>query len=227
VSGSVRRFWQCPSMAFDHNDHYHPLLMRQLPTGARTALDVGCGSGRFARKLSAAGLTVDAVDASEDVLAVAAALGSPGPGRIDYRHQDVTETELPTGRYDYVSCLASLHHLPFDTLTRLRQALAPGGVLVVLGLARPRSLGEHALWLGAAPLVNVAARVVVHAGKRLNGGADPLPPPPIQGWEMSMTEVRRESARLLPGRRVRPLLFWRYLLTYREPVSGVLRPLPA
>jgi hypothetical protein len=30
-------------MPFDHNDHYHPLLLRQVPRDAVTALDVGCG----------------------------------------------------------------------------------------------------------------------------------------------------------------------------------------
>jgi 2-polyprenyl-3-methyl-5-hydroxy-6-metoxy-1,4-benzoquinol methylase len=40
---------------------------------------------------------------------------------------------LPAGRYDCVACLASLHHLPFTTVAALREALAPGGVLVVLG----------------------------------------------------------------------------------------------
>lgn len=48
-------------MAFDHNDHYHPLLLRQVPSGAATALDVGCGTGLFARRLAARGVVVDAV----------------------------------------------------------------------------------------------------------------------------------------------------------------------
>ncbi|NDZ99780.1 methyltransferase domain-containing protein, partial [Streptomyces sp. SID10116] len=51
-------------MPFDHNDHYHPLLLRNLPPGGRTALDVGCGTGRFARRLAARGYEVDALDPS-------------------------------------------------------------------------------------------------------------------------------------------------------------------
>lgn len=201
-------------MPFDHNDHYHPLLLRQLPAEATTALDVGCGTGKFARRMSRAGLTVDAVDNAADVLAVARSLGSPGPGAITYRQADVRSAPLPAAHYDVVSCLASLHHMPFETVTALRQALRPGGVLLVLGLAKPGSIADRARWLGAVP-VNLLARAVVGAAERLNGGADATPAPPIREEPMSMARIRTEAAALLPGSRVRVLAFWRYLLTYR------------
>src|SRR5690606_30643695 len=65
-------------MAFDHNDHYHPLLLRQVPSGAATALDVGCGTGLFARGLAARGVVVDAVDPAREVIETAWA---PVPAR--------------------------------------------------------------------------------------------------------------------------------------------------
>jgi hypothetical protein len=67
----------------------------------------------------------------------------------------------------------------------------------------------------AGPPLNLLARLVVHLGEALNGGPDHGIAPPIRPESMTMAQVRAESARLLPGRRVRPLLFWRYLLTYR------------
>jgi SAM-dependent methyltransferase len=202
-------------MPFNHNDHFHPLLLRQIPEGARTALDVGCGTGMLARRLAAAGLDVDAVDPDGDVIAAARALG---PG-IDYRQEDVTTAELPAGHYDFISCVASLHHVPFATVTKLRQALAPGGVLAVLGLAKPRSAADLGKWLVLSPPLNLAARAIVAAGERLNGGPDRTIAPRIRDWDMTMTDVRRESARLLPGSSVRPLLFWRYLLVHRAAMN--------
>ncbi|MDQ0376412.1 hypothetical protein FB470_000406 [Amycolatopsis thermophila] len=88
-------------------------------------------------------------------------------------------------------------------------------MLAVLGLAKPRSPGDWVKWGLLAPPVNLAARLVVVAGEHLNGGPDPVASPPVRDWETTMTQVRRESAALLPGRTVRPLLFFRYLLLYR------------
>jgi SAM-dependent methyltransferase len=199
---------------FDHNDHYHRLLLRQLPPGCRTALDVGCGTGRFARRLAQRGIEVDAVDRSAEVLAAARAAPAPPAGGIRYLLADVTRVALPAGRYDCVACLASLHHLPFATVAALRQALAPGGVLVVLGCYRQRTVADYAVALAAAPL-NLAARLAVAAAERARGAAPS--PRPIAPAAMPLRQVREEAARLLPGCTVRRLLFWRYLLVFRRP----------
>jgi 2-polyprenyl-3-methyl-5-hydroxy-6-metoxy-1,4-benzoquinol methylase len=63
---------------------YHRLLLRQLPPGCRTALDVGCGTGRFAGRLAQRGLEVDAVDRSAEVLAAARGAPAPPAGRVRY-----------------------------------------------------------------------------------------------------------------------------------------------
>ncbi|RJQ86402.1 class I SAM-dependent methyltransferase [Amycolatopsis panacis] len=202
-------------MPFDHNHHYHPQLLRLAPPGPGRALDVGCGHGRFARKLAATGLTVEGIDQAADLVAHATAT-SP---TVSYRHADVTDVQLEPGAYAFISCLASLHHVPFDTVLKFRRALAPGGVLAVLGCARPSSPRDYARELVAAP-ANLAARLVVAAGDRLNGGADPVPKAPVRMEFPALSDVRRDAARLLPGSELRPLLFWRYLLSYRKPWGG-------
>ncbi|RBQ14347.1 class I SAM-dependent methyltransferase [Spongiactinospora rosea] len=194
-------------MRFDHNDHYHPLLLRSLPRGARTALDVGCGTGRFARRLAARGLEVDALDPSPEVIEDAARV-SPAAG-VRYQVADITEVALPAARYDYISCLASLHHVPFETVTRLRAALAPGGVLAVLGCYAERTPADYAVGLVAAP-VNAVARLAA----AVRGPDDGAIRAPVHRPAMSLPEIRRAAARLLPGASVRRLLFWRYLLLY-------------
>jgi hypothetical protein len=44
----------------------------------------------FARRPVARCLDVEAIDSNGEVIEVARALGSPGPGRITYRREDVT-----------------------------------------------------------------------------------------------------------------------------------------
>ncbi len=194
-------------MPFDHNDHYHRLLLRALPPGGRTALDVGCGTGRFARRLAARGYTVDALDPSAEVIAEARALGG-GPR---FQRADVAERDLPEGHYDVVTCLASLHHMPFATVTRLRDALAPGGTLLVLGC-----YAGMTWWDLAASPANAVARLAVYTGERLRGTYSPPLRAPVRRPDMTLPQIRAEAARLLPGAGVRQLLFWRYLLTYRK-----------
>lgn len=117
---------------------------------------------------------------------------------------------LPKGHYDVITCLASLHHMPFGTVTRFREALAPGGVLLVLGC-----YAGITWWDLAAVPANAVARAGVAVGERLRGGGAVPPRAPVREPRMSLADVRSEADRLLPGSRVRQLLYWRYLLTYR------------
>ena len=192
-------------MAFNHNDHYHALMLRQVPHGATRALDVGCGTGAFARRLAARGIAVEGVDADQRVIDIAA--GTPARG-VTFRRADVTSDTLPEAHYDYISCLASLHHMPFGTVTRLRAALRPGGVLAVLGCYRevlPAELPVSLVAVGANALARVA-----HAGRGERMTAPATQP------TVTLREIRAESARLLPGSTVRRLLFWRYLLVFHR-----------
>jgi SAM-dependent methyltransferase len=200
-------------MPFNHNDHYHRLLLRQLPNEARTALDVGCGLGRFARRLEQRGLDVDAVDPSEDVIALAKQRANGS--NVRFRAGDATDRELE--RYDYISCLASIHHMPFDTVTRFRDALNPGGVLAILGCYDDATVSDRLIDVVAIP-ANAVARLTVYAKDRARGVAPSLSPP-ARNPEMTFEQLKQESQRLLPGRRIRRLVFWRYLLVYRKPVG--------
>ncbi|MEU9096791.1 class I SAM-dependent methyltransferase [Streptomyces sp. NPDC048361] len=97
----ARRMNPCHDAAvpINHNVHYHDLLLRELPSSCRTALDVGCGTGEFARKLARRGIEVDALDADRHVIDAAreqtAALDPPR--NITFAQADIRQLALPPG----------------------------------------------------------------------------------------------------------------------------------
>ncbi|MCX5204597.1 class I SAM-dependent methyltransferase [Streptomyces sp. NBC_00237] len=101
------------------------------------ALDLGCGPGRNALHLAAAGYEVDAVDLSPTAVAWAgerAAEAAPEVrGRLRFRQGDVfalAADALP-GPYDLIHDSGCFHHLPphrrIGYLALIGRLLAPGG----------------------------------------------------------------------------------------------------
>ena len=64
---------QTQGSRWNHNIHFHPLVMNAIHPGATSALDVGTGNGDLAGDLRGALPDVTAVDLDEGVLRAAAA----------------------------------------------------------------------------------------------------------------------------------------------------------
>ncbi|WP_405679967.1 class I SAM-dependent methyltransferase [Streptomyces sp. NBC_00868] len=197
---------------WDHNAHYHRWILRQLPGRFGRALDVGSGSGDLARLLATRAGAVHAVDADAGIVARARELTAPGVP-VAFAVGDAL-TDVPPGPYDVVTCVATIHHLPFgDALRHFRRHLAPGGTLVVVGLARAQTPGDHLLGAAAIPL-NAALGWIKNKGRTA-----PRPPSmtaPTRPADMGFRAVVSETEAVLPGARLRRRLFWRYTLVWRE-----------
>jgi SAM-dependent methyltransferase len=205
-----------PDEPWDHNRHYHDLLLRELPARCERVLEIGCGTGEFSRLLAARARSVLAIDLSPNMVRLARER-SAGLPNLEFRVADAASLELPRGGLDCVASIATLHHLDAAALlARVRDALAPGGVLLVLDLFRASRLRDLAASAVAFPL-NLLARLA---------RTDRLRPPPEvrRAWEEhgrhdrypSLPEVRALCARVLPGARVRQHLFWRYSIVWRK-----------
>lgn len=100
--------------------------------GARSILDIGCGTGTFACMLARRGLTVTAVDPAEASLEVARA--KPGADRVRWVHGFATD--LPPLQVDLVTMTANVAQVFLtdaewaSTLRAAYAALRPGGRLV-------------------------------------------------------------------------------------------------
>lgn len=194
---------------WDHNAHYHRWLLGRVPARVHRALDVGCGTGDLVRALAGRAGEVVGVDADPRVVELARAATGERPG-VSFRVADAA-ADLPTGPFDVVTCVAVLHHLPFaPTLERLRDRLAPGGTLLVLGVHEPSRFTDHLLDAVAVP-ANLA--VAWARGRRARPAAMTARTAPAA---MTLPEIAREAGRILPGVRPRRHLFWRHSLVWRS-----------
>jgi SAM-dependent methyltransferase len=144
-----------------------------------------------------------------------------GVSGLTFRTSDIIDEELPIGRYDYISCIASIHHVPFEpVVARLRAALAPDGVLAILGLYRVETLTDELIALVATPINWLIAMVLsmTHRVYGRLGGIEqrPVPRHPVRPATMSLAEIRAAARRQLPGATMRRHVFWRYSLVYRN-----------
>ena len=204
---------------WNHNSHYHDFLLRHAPARCANALDLGCGKGDFARLLAQRSDHVLGVDLSPEMLRFARQLSLAYPN-IEYLQADVMQHPLPDDHFDCIASIATLHHLPLSAvLPRLKAALKPGGVLLVLDISRDETLGDLLQSLVAIPVNLVFQRV-------RNRNNQPASAASRAAWDahghddhyLSTGEVRRACADLLPGARVTRHLFWRYSLVWTKPM---------
>ncbi len=111
---------------WDHSSHYHAFLLRALPAYCPQALEMGCGTGSFARLLAERAGRVLALDLSPRMIQVARASSRDYPN-IDFQVADVLAWDFPAGRFDAIATITTLHHLPLETtLSKMKGGLKVG-----------------------------------------------------------------------------------------------------
>lgn len=177
-------------------------LVREVgPLTPGTALDVGCGEGGDAVWLAQRGWTVTGLDVSAVALARARAAAQSLGAHVTWVCAPVTDLVPPAGGYDLVTVhYPALPHSPgAGPVGALLAAVAPGGLLLVVGHARIDP--AHARARGIDPADYVAPADVA---ARLDGGwlvevdeerprVDPAPPETAHAYD-HVLRVRR-----LPG----------------------------
>jgi SAM-dependent methyltransferase len=205
---------------WDHNAYYQRVVLRQLPHRCERVLDVGCGAGSFAALLAQRSDQVDALDRSAEMIEEAK---RRAPVNVHCVLRDALVDPLPGKDYDAIVSITALHHMPLqEALPVLADALRPGGVLAAVALPRPDLRHELPVEIAAA----IAHRVLgaMFLVRRLLGSDSVFAKDPGRGSmsvvmnpPLTTRQVADLAATLLPGARVRRLIFWRYLLIWHKP----------
>jgi len=194
------------SRPWNHNIHYHPIVLRAMPLQCERVLDVGCGRGVLARKLAEHRAHVVALDPDPEALSHARGQGNAN-GRVEYVQGDAVEYQFLRESFDLIAVVATLHHLPLiPALQRFADLLRPGGVLVVIGLYRADTLTDYTLGTIAVPTSLVL--------KALQGQTDVGAP--LRDPKETFRDIRNACQLVLPGAQLRRRLLFRYSLIWRK-----------
>lgn len=206
---------------WNHNEHFHGWILRNLPARRRAAVDVGCGTGVLAGKLAARFARVTGIDADEGMAAAARARLAGDPRvRIVRCRFDAFAAAAGEGEADLITMVAVLHHLDLgDTLARIPRLLAPGGRLLVVGLAKVDSPADAMVDLMSAA-ANPVMGLVKHPRpvRPADGAAATGPVVPLRDPSATVAEIAAAAGAGLPGAAIRRRLFFRYTLRWDKPL---------
>jgi len=200
------------------------------------ALDVACGTGRFAEFLSRCGHRVTGVDSSPDMLAYARRRVPDG----DFRLGELDRLPLPDDSVDVIVCALALVHVPRlePVLAEFARVLRPGGDLVIsdihhelvtrgsvitargpAGQPCVTATYRHPIgdYLRAALSLGLQVRGCEEPGGRQSGERpdEPLAEPAtgigdLQDWPWSLMDYLPSAARAAGGRPA--LVIWHFRL---------------
>ena len=205
---------------WNHNEHFHGWILRNLPARRGAAVDIGCGKGVLAGKLATRFAHVTGIDRNAGMAAAASARLRDLP-QVSIQRRDFADfaSAAADGEADLITMVAVLHHLDLHgALARIPRLVAPGGRLLVVGLGRPDSLADLAFDVvsGAA---NPVMGMIKHprAVRPPERAVDTQPAVPVMDPATTFAEIAKAARTELPGSTARRRLFFRYTLLWEKP----------
>ena len=199
---------------WNHNVAFHRRIVKNAALRGGRALDVGCGDGLLLSRLATVSRCAVGLETDEQAVARARRRLEQTP-QAEVLLDDVMDPDLPRriGTFETVSCVATLHHLSLEpALVRLGELVAPGGRLIVVGLAANKSLWDWTL----SALAVLPLRVVGALHREMpDVGVITCPP------RESLAEIRAAASRRLPGARIRRCFYYRYTLIWDCPTEDL------
>jgi SAM-dependent methyltransferase len=202
---------------WNHNNHYDSFLLKHIPLSSEAdALEIGCGTGSFARLLAQRFRRVLAIDLSPRMIEIAKEQ-SRQYHNIDFQVADVMTQEFSSEQFGCIASIATLHHLPFEPiLIKMKDALRMDGVLLVLDLFKAESVADFSTTLLAVP-VNIILRLIKNGHITESSEAK-------AAWAehghtdkyLTLSQVRQSCAAILPKAQIKRHLLWRYSIVWKK-----------
>ena len=195
---------------WNHNIHYHRLILAVIPSGCQRALDVGCGEGTLARQLGRHVPEVVGID--QDAASIQQARRQSPDGQASFIRGDFLTHPFVPASFNMITSVAALHHMDIrGAFGRMDLLLVPGGTLAIVGLARSRL---------PADLIWEAAAVIANLGYRLTRTYWEQPSPTVWPPPHTYADIRAIAGHTLPGVQYRRHLLWRYSLIWAKPTAS-------
>lgn len=190
------------------NIHYHRVFVGAVPPNARKALDIGCGDGLLSFDLADQGLQVIGIDLDAPSIERATA-NERASFDTQFVCADVFSHYFEPESFDLVASSATLHHLDARRgLRRMKQLVCPGGVVAVVGFAKPDGPRDRLLEVAGA----ATKRAHQVRGHYWEHNAPVCWPPPL-----TTSQMERLGHEELPGSVFRPLMSNRFSLLWNAP----------
>jgi 2-polyprenyl-3-methyl-5-hydroxy-6-metoxy-1,4-benzoquinol methylase len=203
---------------WNHNEHFHGWILRNLPARRHAAIDIGCGRGVLAGKLATHFVHVTGIDRNEGMAAAASVRLRDLP-HVSIHRRDFADfsSTARDGGADLITMVAVLHHLELgDALARIPRLLAPGGRLLVVGLARADSAADLAFDVVSGAANPVMGMIKHPRAARMQRSTDEQPAMPMMDPSTTVAEITKAARAQLPGSVVRRHLFFRYTLRWEK-----------
>lgn len=195
---------------WNHNTVFHDELVADARRRGGCVLDIGCGDGLLVQRLAPIAQHVVGLDPDVDII-LRAQERLTSEANVSLVADDFLTMPIPeqAERYATILCVAALHHMDLrSALIQMRQALAPGGRLLIIGLAADKSLKDR--------LISGMVLLPIRFMDRLHGGMQDIGVRIAEPKE-SIGEIRQVAQEVLPGAVVRRRFYYRYSLSWDKP----------
>jgi ubiquinone/menaquinone biosynthesis C-methylase UbiE len=197
---------------WNHNTAFHEELVEDAKVRGGRVLDIGCGDGLLLQRLAPFSQHVIGIDPDSNAIERArerlAAMSNVSLISGDFLAMPVPPQEE---LYTTVICVTTLHHMDLrSALIRMSQVLAPGGRLLIVGIAADKSVMDIVIsGLSVLPICIM---------DRYHGGMQDPPGVRIADPKESLSEIRKTALEVLPGAIIRRRFYYRYLIVWDKPV---------